>query len=98
MNTITACAPVKGFIGAIPTPYGKLSVNRGDATNCASMHAAQLSSLLLLIQSDDCEAFHTCSKQAQTNLLWLAVTMAEKLESLLPLIAADERDEAKVAA
>ena len=80
-------------VGSIETPFGIHYINRGDALDHAHMRSGQLSSLLLLMYGEGQERFRTLGKSTQDSLLWLSIQLAEELEEVVDIVAADARED-----
>lgn len=68
---------------------GRVSIKRKNASDYASMRAAQLAALLQITYGGGGESFRNYSDSIQDDVLWLAAGLAEELKKLIPLIDAD---------
>jgi hypothetical protein len=88
----TTITTATDFIGQIETPYGVQMINRGQALDHMQMRGQSLTSLLTLMQGDGAERFGNLGRDVQESLLWLAVQMAEEMETMVDILLADSRE------
>ena len=79
----------KEIIGRYDLPNGAIvSIQEGEAADYASMRAGQLSALAHVMVG---EGFELWGEEIQTNVKWLASTLAGELASLISIVDADAR-------
>lgn len=67
----------------------QISVRHKGAVDYASMRAAQLNALLHLTYGAGGDEFRKWSNEIQDNVMWLASTLADEIEHLIPIIRED---------
>jgi hypothetical protein len=79
----------KEIIGSYILPNGAtVSIEAGEAIEYANMRSVQLSALSHIIISED---FSQYNDDIKSNIHWLVCTLAEELESLIPIVHTDAK-------
>ncbi|GGC98730.1 hypothetical protein [Undibacterium terreum] len=78
--------PNLGPLGTVTTSYSGVElVIQDNAYDHACMRAAQLAALLSVV-ADVKSDFNNSSKTIQSDVLWLASTLADEVQQLLPIV------------
>jgi len=80
-------------IGILTTPYGALMIDSFNAADHAAMRGQQLSSLLRLMQGEGWTRLSSLGPAAQDSLLWLAIQLADEMQDMVDVVAADAQGE-----
>lgn len=97
-NDISAAAPRQQkvtlppeYVGRIETPYGILYINRGEASDHASMRSTQMTALLMMMQDEGAERFRNLSPRLRESLVWMLTQLSSEVETMLDVCASDVR-------
>lgn len=80
---------------AVSLTNGSFLVEVGAAEDHANMRAGQLSSLLSLMRVSDAHSFRILGDHVQSDIMWLVSQLADEVQAMLPIIAAEARREGR---
>ena len=80
---------VPAYVGAIDVPFGRLRIQRRDATGHAIMRTRQISNLLPLIQAEGAAPVDNLAVGSSGSLLGLAWQSANEVESVNSILVGD---------